>query len=74
VVNLQQGQAFPADKKKHSSYHQKFFFIENLHDFDETHSLNALLAFPVLEARATRGMYFSRLRTQTYYEENRSDY
>jgi len=38
VVKSQQAQGFAGYKNKHSSNRQKFFFMQNLHDFNETHS------------------------------------
>jgi len=35
VVKSQQGRAEDAYKKKHSFNRRKFFFVQNLHDFDE---------------------------------------
>jgi nitrogen regulatory protein PII len=38
VVKSQQGRAGEAYKKKHSFNQRKFFFVQNLHDFDERSS------------------------------------
>jgi len=58
VVNSQQGQLLEQDKKKHSRNDGKFFFVQNLHDFDESLSAPQVLAPPVLKRRRTREMRF----------------
>jgi hypothetical protein len=48
VVKMQQFQWVGAYKKKHSSHRGKFFHMQIMHDFDELHSVMALLAPPLL--------------------------
>jgi hypothetical protein len=63
VVNSQQGRAVHAYKKKHSSFGEKFFFVRNMHDFDEWLSVGVGLAPPLLKRRPNPGNAISRHRT-----------
>jgi len=64
VVNSQQGRVLETYKKKHSFINQNFFFVQNLHDFDELLSADSGLAPPLLKRRPNPGKGISRLRTR----------
>jgi hypothetical protein len=64
VVNSQQGQAVEAYKKKHSINRQKFFFVQNMHDFNETLSTDCGLAPPLLKRRPNPGNSHFPIRTR----------
>ena len=64
VVNSQQGQPVEAYKKKHSFNRVKFFFVQNLHDFNESLSTDPLLAPPLLKRRPNAGNRISCHRTR----------
>ena len=64
MVNSQQGQSLNPYKKKHSCHREKFFFVQNLHDFDETLSLDLALAPPLLKRRPNAGNRISCHRTR----------
>jgi hypothetical protein len=74
MVNSQQGQGVGAYKKKHSFNRQKFFFLQNLHDSNETLSTDLGWHPRCLNAARTREMRFPVTEPEQPYEENRSDY
>jgi nitrogen regulatory protein PII len=63
------GTGFDAYKKKHSSHHQKFFFVQNMPDCNETLSASGLLAPPLLKGARTREMAFPDSRTRQYMKK-----